>query len=567
MRLELNTFSFYGSYMGLLVENQHLFLRSLHGDSKANMNSLELIPLYHQQVVTDFTTKMTATSVTISTKFGQLNLTFGDKDTLVFESNTQLGLKICSQPKFNFEYSYQLGSAEQPYYIINSYKNLTKYLVYTLAGTDQLSQELQVDTTGSNSTAHNRSDILVQPNAAGKMVVAIQEIQHNMANPHWELPEFETLVAQNKQKMADFITTSQLTKCPQKFKSIYQDAYYILWSDTVAPTGLLHYPSVYASNNHFPGVWTWDHCFMALALMRTHPDLAWAQMATVFDYQDAVGQLPGSISDSTIRWNFSKPPIHGLIFAEMLRVMSLTTAQKQQIYRWISKQVNYLVTYRDTNHDGIVEYLHGNDSGMDNSTVFKHQVVVDSPDLTAYLIMDYDLLAKLATELQLTTANHWQQQAKALSQRLVTTFFDKESLPFARETQTKQAIQSQSLLPLMSLTANRYLPTALNQAMVKQLKTHFMTTYGLATEALASPDYHADSYWRGAVWAPSTILIYLALEQLGETTLANQLKQGLCHMIRQSGFAENFDAKTGQGLRDRSFSWTASALIYLLEVV
>jgi hypothetical protein len=32
--------------------------------------------------------------------------------------------------------------------------------------------------------------------------------------------------------------------------------------------------------------------------------------------------------------------------------------------------------------------------------------------------------------------------------------------------------------------------------------------------------------------------------------------------VKAYGFAENFNAKTGVGLRDKSFSWTASAFLY-----
>ena len=32
-------------------------------------------------------------------------------------------------------------------------------------------------------------------------------------------------------------------------------------------------------------------------------------------------------------------------------------------------------------------------------------------------------------------------------------------------------------------------------------------------------------------------------------------------MVRTSGFAENFDAVSGEGLRDRAYTWTASAFL------
>ena len=34
-------------------------------------------------------------------------------------------------------------------------------------------------------------------------------------------------------------------------------------------------------------------------------------------------------------------------------------------------------------------------------------------------------------------------------------------------------------------------------------------------------------------------------------------------MVSASGFAENFDAVTGEGLRDRAYTWTASAFLVM----
>ena len=60
--------------------------------------------------------------------------------------------------------------------------------------------------------------------------------------------------------------------------------------------------------------------------------------------------------------------------------------QDRDIYDKLYKQINYWLEYHDCNNDGIPEYHHGNDSGYDNSTVFINNFVVDSPDLTAYLL-------------------------------------------------------------------------------------------------------------------------------------------------------------------------------------
>ncbi|MEV1239678.1 hypothetical protein ACIBO2_38960 [Nonomuraea sp. NPDC050022] len=45
--------------------------------------------------------------------------------------------------------------------------------------------------------------------------------------------------------------------------------------------------------------------------------------------------------------------------------------------------------------------------------------------------------------------------------------------------------------------------------------------------------------------------------------LADEISARFRRLCEQSGFAENFDAPTGEGLRDRAYTWTASAYLIL----
>src|SRR5690606_37724577 len=88
-------------------------------------------------------------------------------------------------------------------------------------------------------------------------------------------------------------------------------AAYVLWSATVRPAGFVTRPAVLMSKHWMDKVWSWDHCFNAIALAGGLPDLAWDQYRLPFDHQDAAGALPDSITHSEILYNFVKPPIHG----------------------------------------------------------------------------------------------------------------------------------------------------------------------------------------------------------------------------------------------------------------
>ncbi|MDR4932918.1 hypothetical protein RF371_03590 [Companilactobacillus paralimentarius] len=561
MNINSVPFSYYGSYMSIFKHDDKLWLQSLHGKSKGNMDSIEILVTHNGNPV-PFKVVENYTLLELISDFGKVKICFNTAQKIVFYSTDRLGVRFASHPKFNFEYNFQLGKKESPYYIVNSYKNLTKYLVYTTNCPSHLSQSLTVDATGSNKTANNSSFIDIFPQEDNSSAIAvIQDIPTNMQKPDNDKLDFSLIEKIAEQNFHDFARQFQLVQ--SNYKNIQLDAIYTLWSATVFPEGNLKFTSIYASNNKFPGVWSWDHCFMALALAGVDNQLAWNQMKVIFQHQDKFGQLPGSVSDSTIRWNFSKPPIHAYIFAKMAQKMKFTDTQLFEIHYWISKQVNFYLKYKDSNEDGICEYDHGNDSGQDNSTVFTQNTVVDSPDLSAYLIFAMNYLIKLSKQLNLPEQIEYCSKKKAiLTVKFKSYFFDKNNLPFAREMFTGKKIESHALLPLISLIACKELNHQQIDAITEDIKQHFITSFGIATEALDSPFYQDDAYWRGPIWGPSSVIMYEALKDAGEIELAQKIADSFCKTVKTYGFAENFDAKTGVGLRDKSFSWTASAFLY-----
>ena len=95
----------------------------------------------------------------------------------------------------------------------------------------------------------------------------------------------------------------------------------------------------------------------------------------------------------------------------------------------------------------------------------------------------------------------------------------------------------------------------------------FLTPFGFATESPASPMYRSDGYWRGPIWAPSTLMLIDGLIRCGEQGLAREVSERFVAMTEKSGFAENYNALTGEGLRDRAYTWTASTAMILVREI
>ena len=187
---------------------------------------------------------------------------------------------------------------------------------------------------------------------------------------------------------------------------------------------------------------------------------------------------------------------------------------------------------------------------------------VATPELQAFLVIQMDVLADLADRLgRVKDAADWNDRSDALLQRLLENMFQ-DGLPIVLRSGSHETVPNESLLPYISIVLGEKLPESVRRRMTEILKGRkFRTEYGFATESPQSPEYRSDGYWRGPIWAPSTMLLTDGLARCGETELARDIAARFADLVTASGFAENFDALTGEGLRDRSYTWTASAFL------
>ncbi|MGC5379948.1 amylo-alpha-1,6-glucosidase [Micromonospora sp. DT68] len=339
-------------------------------------------------------------------------------------------------------------------------------------------------------------------------------------------------------------------------------AAYVLWSATVSPAGFLARPAVLMSKHWMDKVWSWDHCFNAIALAAGEPELAWHQFHLPFDHQDAAGALPDSVAHSEVLHNYVKPPIHGWALRQLRRRLPqppdrVALAETyDRLARWSRF---WLDARRAPSHD-LPHYQHGNDSGWDNASTFDHDRVLQTADLAAFLVSQLRCLADLAVELG-EPAEQWSREADRVRTALLRDLWDGERFT-ARSPLTGQRRVSRSLLDLMPIALGADLPAPVSAALARGVEAH-LTTHGLATEPTDSAHYVADGYWRGPIWAPSTVLVEDGLRRAGHTRIADDVSRRFLALCEKSGFAENFDAETGAGLRDRAYTWTASSYLIL----
>lgn len=341
-------------------------------------------------------------------------------------------------------------------------------------------------------------------------------------------------------------------------------ASYLLWANGVPLGGQLTRPAIYMSKNHMINIWSWDNAFSALGVVAVDQDLAFDQFAAIFDHQDASGLLPDYINDRDVLFAFTKPPVHGwavsLIAAR--HPDFLTEERKNYLRDAIAKQVDYWLAYARKDAKSLPSYFHGNDSGWDNATFFAEGGPVISPDLPVFLILACEALATLL-ESDPGRAAEWNAKADALQALLFERLWTGETFGARLAGAPDRILPGENLIQFMPLLLGARLPAEMREKLVARLVSRgFITAWGPATESLNSPFYEDDGYWRGPVWAPTTLLLWDGLRRQGEIELTREIAEKFCSLASKSGMAENFDARSGRGLRDRAFAWTSA--VYLL---
>lgn len=344
--------------------------------------------------------------------------------------------------------------------------------------------------------------------------------------------------------------------------------WYNLWSCFVRAEDNYKYDAMLMSKKFMSSVWTWDHCFNALAIAPADLNAAIEQFLLPFELQAESGALPDMWNpNSEVVWGVTKPPIHGWCFSKIMSRFEVSESVLRKVYRHLVMWTEWWMNRRDFDQDGIPEYPQGCDSGWDNSTVFDLGYFIESPDLSAYLVLQMKTLSDIANRLgDSESARKWEERSRTLLCRLYEHSWVGDRFVAKQSGTHKYVEKPTSLLALMPLVLGDILDKSKLDELVESLERSFLTENGPATEALESKWYQYDGYWRGPIWAPSTYLLVDGLRRGGRNDLATRIAEGFCDMVehKAKGNYENFDPKTGVGLRAPGYTWTAS--VYMLLV-
>ena len=341
--------------VSFLSEDGAFWLRNLRGgDEHTDLGRLfRLTPVDAAGQALQGAWRLSPEALSFYSEAGYLALAFADADTLAIACHG-IALSLSLQSK-RYDYAQRRPDA---LHISCASQDLSARL--TLA-----QGQWQLDAPWQGQRAE-RIECRLLPDAQGQARAALH--LYRVQPLRLDGPGFE---AAQQSAAADF--AAWLALCPPvppELQAARQLAAYITWSCLVPAEGQLAYPAMYMSKNWMTNIWSWDHCFNALALGAAQPERAWQQLALLFAHQHASGRLPDFVNDRFAYWRFTKPPVHGWTLGQLRRMAPefWTPERCAQAYGWLAAQVESWMASATEN--GLPAYDHGNDAGWDNATSF-----------------------------------------------------------------------------------------------------------------------------------------------------------------------------------------------------
>jgi glycogen debranching enzyme len=514
----------------------------MHGSPSVVQHPVFRVELVKNNQPVAFETIASPSMLRLKTSDGEIDLAFQEIDQIRFQGRgvsirfVPVGPEVVvPNPPDHWEMYQPYGSEE-------------KYMLWPVGGSLHVSEA---------KTA------TFAPDASSGRVEGEIDTYDSVWVPHNDPRNFETVADTVRAQYHAWL--QRMPEVDPEFGPGAELASYVNWSSAVSPMGFLARPAMLMSKNRMAKVWSWDHSFNAMALAEKDPELAWQQYMVVLDNQELHGALPDGLRENVRAYTHSKPPIHGWALAWMMRHGDFSDRKHlEEAYGPLVKWTEWYFRYRDSNHNGIPEYDYGNDSGWDNSTAFLEGIPIEAPDLSSFLVLQMDTLATMAEKLgKKDEAREWHKRSDSLLKLMLDHFWRVDHF-VAFRVGNAVPIESESLLLYMPLVLGNKLPVGVQTKLIEGLTRpgRFRTPHGFASEAITSKHYTPDGYWRGPIWAPSSMLLAEGLDSMGQRQLARRLRVDFCNMAQKSGMSENFDAVTGAALRDTAYTWTSS--VYLI---
>ena len=225
--------------------------------------------------------------------------------------------------------------------------------------------------------------------------------------------------------------------------------------------------------------------------------------------------------------------------------------------------------YRDDDHDGIPQYEHGDECGMEDTSTFRLSLTMETPDLSADLVILYEALGDLALRIGKgrEEAEEWYQKSRDLLKRMIDTFWDGEKFISMVSGTHQRVDRDYGILGYLPVVLGKRLPQEIIDKLAADLavENDILSPYGFDKERMYARELSlvADEWVRGYIYPANNLLLVTGLHDAGKKEQAREAARRLCdEMVRTYGIGTRINAFSG-GWPSQWSSWNGGIFIAL----
>ena len=393
-----------------------------------------------------------------------------------------------------------------------------------------------------------------------------------------------------------------------KLEAIKQKAQKILLANRRNKNGFQY---TVPSPKSYPYQWFWDSCFHAIIFSSFSCEDAKNEIRSLISKQFDNGLIPHMIYWEKVKgvmddipWgkkgtsSITQPPMLAYAVWQIFE-QDKDISFLQEVYSNLYHFYNYLLNERDPHHHGLAGIINPDESGEDNSPRFDEPLglspghspaenskqrielikknktcnfdapfcmrnffwVKDVP-FNSILVKNLKLLSQIADKLDnREDAFYFLEQsiavAKAMRNRMLEDgiFWSVDGLNHKKLKVKTWAMFAPMFAEVCTKEeANMLVKNYLLNA--EEFKAKFL----VPTVSKSESSYDPKGFWRGPIWISTNWFVYQGLLNYGFLAEAESIKKCSIDLITNSGFREQFNPETGEGMGAKNFTWGALVL-------
>jgi len=527
-----------GAYFGIFVRPQRfaspmkldqwgtaeLYLGSRRGGI-GHLNSpylMQFVPMHHGEIIA-FSVSVTATELTVNTSYGQIRFCFPKPNLMLIKGENGLSLQMGRNMVLH-----QMCRRRGQKAWETAYGYVCSIVYEPVVGEIDMKADWKFEDLGTPAVNGQ-----IIPDADGNFLVAVEEFLA-FGCERDSYPTYEEGLAEVTADWEAFL--AKQPDLGDEYAEMREQAAYMTWANIVEGAGLMKRPYMFMRSSDPAS--SWQMVQNAVVLKNNLP-LAIEFMLNMIDRQSPDGQLADWFSDQKGCWQMIKPPIQGWGLEILMKEHDLKKEVPMDklvtLYEGYSRWADWLLKYRDQDGDGILTYEHGDETGNDDSPLFKKTLYVDAPEFNAIAALLFDVLGDFAKVVDRPEDTEgWKKKAQELIDKMVGKFWNGDRF-VAYDHETGEVIDIDSLHFYRPLILGKRLPAEIIDKLAADLAVEgrYQSIAGLTTMDMSKAPFAEVGTGIGKILPADNILIITGLYNAGKKELAKKLAKVYCDGLKK----------------------------------